>query len=180
MGTIQAFAFGFTPANWLPCNGQLLPVSQYTALFSLLGVQFGGNGSTTFGLPNLQGRVPVGQGNGVGLSPVVMGQMAGSNNVTLNVNNLPAHAHAVAQPINTAAGTAASPAGAVPAVLASTSSTRGETVTANGYATSATAGSTEASFNTGLAGGNQPVATQPPYVGINFCICVNGLYPSRA
>jgi microcystin-dependent protein len=84
LSQIELFGFNFAPVGWFQCNGQLLPISQYTALFSLLGTNFGGNGTTNFGLPNLQGAVPVGMGNGVGLSPFVEGQTGGSTTITVS------------------------------------------------------------------------------------------------
>src|ERR1700722_4759231 len=93
IGEIRAVAFNFAPLGWALCNGQLLPISQNTALFSFLGVNYGGDGRTTFGLPNLQGSAPMDQGNGVGLTPRVVGEQGGSTTVTLLSSEMPAHAH---------------------------------------------------------------------------------------
>ena len=93
IGTIILFAGNFAPRGWAFCQGQLLPIQQYTAVFSLLGTTYGGNGVQTFGLPNLQGRVPVGSGSGAGLSKVDLGQMLGTENVTLLTTQIPAHTH---------------------------------------------------------------------------------------
>lgn len=95
LGEIRMVGFNFAPVGWALCNGQLLSISQYAALFSLLGTMFGGNGTSTFALPNLQSRVPIHQGQGLGLSSYVMGQQAGTENVTLTVSQIPAHNHMV-------------------------------------------------------------------------------------
>ena len=93
MDRSQTFGFIFAPRGWALCNGQLLSIAQNTALFSLLGTTYGGDGVTTFALPNLQGRVPIHQGNGVGLTPYVIGQVGGNENVTLTTNQMPMHNH---------------------------------------------------------------------------------------
>src|SRR5262249_35339115 len=92
-GTIQAFGFNFAPRGWAQCQGQLLAISQNTALFSLLGTTYGGNGQTTFGLPDLRGRSAIGMGQGPGLSNIDIGQVGGTENATLTVSNLAAHTH---------------------------------------------------------------------------------------
>lgn len=96
MATIMLFAADFAPKYWAYCNGQLLSIAQNSALFSLLGTTYGGNGTTNFALPNFQSRTAVGTGQGPGLSNVVLGEMAGLQNITLNVTNLPQHIHPVA------------------------------------------------------------------------------------
>src|SRR5580704_15922794 len=96
LGMIITVGFNFAPRGWALCNGQLMPISQNTALFSLLGTTYGGNGTTTFALPNLQSRVPVHFGQGPGLSPYVIGQSGGAETVALTINQLPAHTHAIA------------------------------------------------------------------------------------
>jgi microcystin-dependent protein len=90
---IRMFGFNFAPTGWAQCNGQLLPISQNTALFSLLGTFYGGDGKSTFALPDMQGNVPIGQGQGAGLSDYFIGQMAGSQNVTLLQSEMPVHTH---------------------------------------------------------------------------------------
>src|SRR5580658_742842 len=95
VGEIRMFGFGFAPQGWALCNGQLLPINQNQALFSLLGTTYGGDGRTTFALPDLQGRVPIHMGQGAGLSPYVMGQVGGVENVTLTIAQIPAHTHTV-------------------------------------------------------------------------------------
>ena len=93
LGEIRMVGFNFAPQGWAFCQGQIMSIAQNTALFSLLGTMYGGNGQTTFGLPDLQGRSPVGIGQGPGLSPIVQGEMAGTENVTLLASNMPMHTH---------------------------------------------------------------------------------------
>ena len=104
LGEIRMVGFNFAPSGWMLCNGQTLAINAYAALFSLLGTTFGGNGTSTFQLPDLQGRVPVNVGNGAGLSPVVWGEVFGQPQVTLNQSNLPAHAHTITPPATNSAG----------------------------------------------------------------------------
>ncbi len=104
IGQIQAFGFNFAPVGWAQCNGQLLPIAQYQALFSLLGTTYGGDGQTTFALPDLRGRSIVHYGSGPGLSPVQLGQNGGHETVTLTINQLPSHNHAVSVAVNTGNG----------------------------------------------------------------------------
>src|SRR5271166_3581841 len=95
IGEIRLFGFNFAPVGWALCNGQLMPIAQNTPLFSLIGIYYGGDGITTFALPNLQSRVPIGQGQGPGLSPYTIGQTGGIENVTLTGNQMPEHTHTV-------------------------------------------------------------------------------------
>lgn len=185
--------FSFAPQGWAYCNGQLMPISQNAALFSLLGTTYGGDGVTTFGLPNLQGRVPVHQGQSPGTSNYAMGQMSGTETVTLTQNQLPMHSHpaqlapgAVAVTVAAAAvaATAADPVGNVPAQAqqparqpvpvdayaaptAATGTLGGVGVTGNGQVT------------VGVAGGSQPFAVVQPYQVVNFIIATEGIYPTR-
>jgi microcystin-dependent protein len=168
IGEIVMFAGNFAPRGWAFCNGQLLAISQNTALFSILGTTYGGNGQTNFALPNLQSRVPIHPGQGPGLSPYVLGQTGGVETVTLLSNNLPAHNHLV----NCAGsgGTQTGPAGGVPAVES--------TGTSANFA-AAGDGSTMNSAMIGIAGGNQPFAIVQPYQCVNFIIALQGIFPSR-
>lgn len=168
LGMISAFGFSFTPTNWMACNGQLISISSNSALFALLGTQFGGNGQTTFGLPDLRGRTLIGQGQGPGLGMYSVGQMAGAENATLSVGNLPAHSHpmmgsndALAQP-----GAAGGSLG---------SNARGGV---NLYAAGA-ANQVALASPTGNTGNNQPFGIMQPFTVINYCICVAGIFPSR-
>jgi microcystin-dependent protein len=150
-------------------------------LFALLGTTFGGNGTSTFNLPNLQGRVPLCVGSGAGLPTYDWGQQGGAASVTLVSSNLPPHTHTIAQPVSNANGTASSPVGACPAVLATTLSgtQRGETAATNGYAAGPVAGQTAVSFQSGPAGSGLPVSTEPPYLAMYFIIALQGIFPSR-
>jgi microcystin-dependent protein len=167
IGEIRLFAFNFAPLGWAVCNGQLLPIAQNTALFSLLGTYYGGDGKTTFALPNLQGRVPLHQGTGVGSTPFSIGQLGGSPEVALTKNEMPAHNHLVRAYDGDA--TVANPAGAI---LAQTS--------APAYAP---AGPTSlVSLGHGAlsdTGEGQAVSLLQPYLVLNFCIALSGIYPAR-
>jgi microcystin-dependent protein len=182
LGEIRMVGFNFAPVGWFLCNGQLLPINQYTALFSLLGTTFGGNGTTTFALPNLQGRVPVCVGNGVGLDPYVWGQIGGAANVSILLNNLPQHSHTVTPPVSNANATASSPVGGYPAVDVTTitGGQRGETAATMSYAASSVSGQNGASYQTGVTGGSVPISTEPPYLAVYFIIAFQGIFPSRS
>ena len=176
IGQIMMTGFNFAPRFWALSNGQLLPINQNQALFSLLGTQYGGNGTTNFALPDLRSRTPIGYASSVdpGWQPpsVQIGQASGIENVTLLSTNLPAHTHSVNA--STAAGDNRSPGGRV-------------------YATSTNAGSPPPnlySASTGSlvpmnpqtvapAGGNQPHPNLQPYSVINFCVALSGIFPSR-
>lgn len=178
LGEIKMVGFNFAPVGWAFCQGQVLSISQNTALFSLLGTVYGGNGQTTFGLPDLRSRSPVGMGQGQGLTNITQGEMSGTESVSLTINNMPAHNHPTTVQV---AGTATSPANAPTAgnnVLGASS--------ANGPG-SASIWSTElatpiqlAGVQSGAAGGSLPVATRNPYLGINFVIALQGIFPSRS
>ena len=159
MGEIQLFAFGFAPKGWAPCAGQLLPIQQNTALFSLLGTFYGGDGIRTFALPNMQGRVPLHFGDSY-----VIGEQGGTTNVTLTIADMPLHTHLVNA--NTAAGNQSSPANTLLAGAGIY-----ETV------------KTSVALNAAViqpAGGNQPHTNVQPYLALNFCIALNGIFPSRS
>ncbi len=167
LGQIQPFGFNFAPRGWAMCNGQILPIAQNTALFSLLGTTYGGNGQTTFALPNLQSRVPVHFGQGAGLSPYDLGQMSGQESVTLTVNQMPSHNHPIV--VKASAGTKLN---AVPA--------NNNIGGANIYTNAALDSTLDPGTGTcGLIGGSQPVNTLPPYLALNFCIALEGIFPSR-
>ena len=169
IGQIVAFAGNFAPRNWQFCAGQLLSVSQNAALFAILGTTYGGNGQTTFALPDLRGRVIVGSGSGPGLSPYVEGQQAGSENVTLQLNQMPIHSHMVN--VQGGRGTAPSPVGGLLA---------GSGTTADVYAPSpASAPAVMAQSMIASAGGSQPFSVLSPYTSINYIIAILGVFPSR-
>ena len=163
LGQIIIFAGNFAPKGWAFCDGQLLSISQNTALFSLLGTTYGGDGQTTFALPDLRGRVFMHPGSGRGLSPRTLGEVGGVETNSLIVNNLPPHNHSfLASPSAASEGTASGN------VLAESQ------VFAGGNATVAL-GST----SIGLVGESQPVPNLQPYLCINAIIALEGVYPSR-
>jgi microcystin-dependent protein len=163
LAQIMMFGGNFAPRGWALCNGQILPIAQNTALFSLLGTTFGGNGQTTFGLPDLRGRVPVHAGQGPGLSNVSLGEAAGNESVTLTQNQMPQHTHGVAA--SNGGSTASRPAGNV--------------LAAGGSYASASDGTTMNPAMIGAAGGGQPHENRQPYLGVNFIIALEGIFPSR-
>ena len=166
LSEIRMFGFDFPPKGWAACNGQLLAIAQNQALFSLLGTTFGGNGQTNFALPNLRGRTPLHFGQGAGLSNVVLGEITGAETVTLTVNEIPLHSH-VPQG-SSANASALSPAGNVWAKQP------------DGYLPYAATGG--AAMNPGAlasAGGSQPHSNLQPYLVVNFCIAITGIFPSR-
>lgn len=181
LGEIRMTGFNFAPQGWALCNGQTLPISQYNALFALIGVTYGGNGTTTFNLPNLQGRVPVHQGTGAGLSPVVIGQAAGTETVSLTAANLPSHSHVITPPVSNAAATASTPVNGFLAVdtVAINPPDGRTTVTAKSYAASPASGQTAGSYPSGATGNNTPVSIAPPYLVVNFIIALTGIFPPR-
>ncbi|WP_039913281.1 phage tail protein [Cellvibrio mixtus] len=193
IGEIRMFAGTFAPRGWAFCNGQLLAISTNSALFSILGTVYGGNGTTTFGLPNLQSRTPVGTGTGAGLSNVVLGQIGGVENVTLTTNQMPAHNHGVALTgtgnVSVALG-ASSANGNTPTPGPTTVPAKVPNGLANLNAFSTTAPDTTllpvntttsvaVNGNTTVAGLGTPVSVVQPYLGMNFIIALEGIYPSR-
>lgn len=162
IGQTMMVGFNFAPRGWAFCNGQLLPIAQNTALFSLLGTTYGGNGQTTFALPDLRGRTPVGATG----FPVQLGEQGGLENVTLLPNQIPAHGHALNA--STTPGTTRNPGnalyGATPAALHGPSSGSPVQLDARTIA---------------QAGSSQPHNNMQPYLAINFCIALQGIFPSR-
>jgi microcystin-dependent protein len=169
IGQICFLGFNFAPRGWLACNGQLLPISEYTALFSLLGTQYGGDGQVTFALPDLRGRMPVHQGQGAGRSAYTIGEVGGAEQVTLNVNQMPAHSHIVRVPISDGGADQSSSQGHVLA-----SDTAGSIYTAAANANDSYPGATALP-----SGGNLPVSISPPFLVGNYCIATEGIYPAR-
>lgn len=174
IGEIRMFAGTFAPRTWAFCQNQILSISQNTALFSILGTTYGGNGQTTFALPDFRGRVAVGTGTGPGLSNIQLGQLSGTPTVTLTTNNMPAHNHAVAGTLSMQA--------AGDGVLG-TDPTNRRMGPGSFYS-----GSTNDLINmaplsgnltVGVSGGSQPFSIMPPYLGMNYIICLFGIFPSR-
>ncbi len=171
LAEIRIFPFNFPPTGWALCNGQILPISQNTALFSLLGTNYGGNGVSNFGLPNLQGKAAlhVGASMGPGLSSYSVGEVEGVENVTLLSSQIPAHNHNVECSANS--GTSPSPAGNILA-LSGTDNT--QTMYNNG-----TAGTSLNAASLSQAGSGQAHNNMSPYLTLNFCIAMQGIFPSR-
>ncbi|AEI39002.1 phage tail protein [Paenibacillus mucilaginosus] len=160
IGEIRAFSFGYAPRGWMPCNGQLLAINLNQALFSILGTYYGGNGQTNFALPDLRGRVPVHVG-----TDITLGMIAGEEAHTLTLNELPSHTHQIMASSSEASTN--QPAGAVWAKQ-----------TAAGYDTAAP-NTVMGSAALSSAGSSQPHTNMQPYGVVQFCICVEGIYPSR-
>jgi microcystin-dependent protein len=173
VGQVCSFGFNFAPIDWMQCNGQLLPISQYQVLYTLIGTAFGGDGINTFQLPNLQGRVPVNQGQGPGLSNYVMGQPSGTENITLTTAGIPSHTHSVAT--SNTPGTTNVPSSGVflsdegPGTPAVTTYTPGAPATQVALAGSAISPS----------GSSQPHENRQPFLAVNFCISMFGIFPSQ-
>jgi len=172
LGTIFIFAGNFAPRGYQLCQGQLLPIAQYAALFSILGTTYGGNGTTNFQLPDLRGRSPIGQGTGLGLSPVDLGEVAGNQNVSILTVNMPQHNHLIN--VSTASGTQPSPQNNFIALEIDSQGGNG-----TGFNSSATTGATMAPTSIGVTGQSQPLNVQNPYLGINYIIAMVGIFPSR-
>ena len=174
IGDIQAFPFGYAPQGWLPCNGQMLQVNQNQALYAVLGVTYGGNGQTTFALPDLRGRIPVHDGaNGI-----VQGSLGGEATHQLSVAEMPAHLHALRA--DATANATTNNAVPVPGNALGQSvsvPTRGAATPLNIYNTAPTTVATAAGLAN--AGGNQAHENRQPFLALNFCIAVQGNYPTR-
>lgn len=166
LSEIRCFSFNFQPKNWAFCNGQILNIATNQALFSLLGTNFGGNGQTTFALPDLRGRTPVGWGNYAGGGNYTIGQKAGEENHTLLLSELPQHFHFVNASAN-------SPTDSVP----SPTNLWAKGASQNSYDPNQDSFMSSAAI--GMTGGNQPHENRSPYLVLNFCIALVGVYPSR-
>jgi microcystin-dependent protein len=162
LGQLMLVGFNFAPRGWALCNGQLLSIAQNTALFALLGTQYGGNGQTTFALPDLRGRVSLHQGQGPGLSNQFIGEINGVEAGTLTTSQLPSHSHQL--PANAGLGSTDEPAGAVASQGGSYSPTSDGTRLADSVTT----------------GGNQPFSIMQPYLVLNWIIALQGIFPSRS
>jgi len=177
IGEVRIFAGNFAPRSWALCHGQLLPISQNQALFSILGTTYGGDGRTTFALPDLRGRVAVSQGNGPGLSDYRLGQRGGVETVTLNTTQIPSHTHimtgGVSVSVNTEGATtnegAGNTLGAGSNIFNANAPEAGENI--NGVTSTLAAGNT---------GGNQSHENRQPYLAVNYIIALQGVFPSRS
>jgi microcystin-dependent protein len=162
------FGFTFAPRGWLLCNGQLVAITEFSALFSILGTQFGGDGMSTFGMPNFQARIPIGQGSGAGLTPVTVGETRGQNGVTLAGGNLPLHSHpflaagAPATSHSPSGAALATPLRSAPPIYA-------------GSAPNTAMGP----LSIGNAGSGEPYSNLQPYLVVSYAIATQGIFPSR-
>ena len=176
------FSFNFAPRGWAQCNGQLLPINQNQALFSLLGTTYGGDGRTTFALPDLRGRAIVGNGQGPGLSSYALGQRGGSESVTLAETQLPAHAHVISGTMSAVANCASgggnqqAPAGGLPAADAAAAVMMYSNAAPD--ASMSPGALAVAGGVTAVTGNSQPHENRQPYLAMTFCIALQGVYPS--
>jgi microcystin-dependent protein len=197
IGEIRMVGFNYAPRGWAFCAGQLMSIAQNSALFALLGTTFGGDGVTTFALPDYRGRSPVGMGNGPGLTPIIQGEEAGTESTTLNILQMPTHTH-VATTTATATSTGTFQVAGTSSNPSATPSTTNNILSASGGGPgSATIWSDQLSdpvtlanpevINTALnvnvtlqsAGGSQPIGLRNPFLGTNFIIATEGIFPSR-
>lgn len=171
IGEVRIFGFPFAPRNWAYCNGDLLSIQQNTALFSILGVNFGGDGRTTFGLPDFRsGRVPISAGQGAGLSGYIVGEIGGAASVTLTVKETPQHAHSASA--SSTPANVSTPTGGTGIARSKGAMAFAAPVAASlAPMSSATIGPAE--------GGGAPHNNLMPYQVLNYCICINGIYPQR-
>ncbi|NNM83231.1 MAG: phage tail protein [Burkholderiales bacterium] len=188
IGEIRPFAFGFVPQGWLPCNGSSLPIAQYSVLYAIIGTIYGGNGTSTFNLPNLNGSTPVGSGNSPSTGNWPLGGQSGTESVTLTTNEIPAHNHAVnmevvSSPTNIQSNTLSTP------VSNSSWLTHPLTIPAPDHAvpipnfTPSTAGNPDTILNqssVGAAGEGLPHENRQPYLAIQYCICNEGVFPPHS
>jgi len=177
LGEIKMFGGNFAPRGYALCNGQIMSISQNAALFSILGTTFGGNGVQTFGLPDLRGRAPIHWGQGPGLASYVLGQIGGVENMTLTINQMPAHTHAltVNVTVNPDDATVGVPTGNVLAIPnTAAGAVNAYTPPAGG---SANLGGVNATI--GNTGNGLPYDNHPPYLAVSFIIALNGIFPSR-
>lgn len=183
LGTIQAFGFNFPPSGWANCSGQMLSISQNSALFALLGTTYGGDGQTTFNLPDLRGRAGLNMGQGPGLSMYDIGQVAGSENTTLTTNNIPAHNHtakaAVGVQVNSGGKGQPDPDATHNILGASGGGPGSANIWASAPDAPIAMGGVGGTVEVGMTGGGLPVSLLNPYLVLNFCIALQGIFPPR-
>jgi len=168
---IKMFGGNFAPRGYAFCNGQFLAIQQNTALFSLLGTTYGGNGTTNFALPNMQGSAPAHQGNGAGIAPMSLGEMSGTSNVTLTTGNLPQHTHPISGALIANSNPGETPAGNT---LFTNSAPNQLYAAALG-----TGGLNLAPQSISSTGGSQPHNNMQPYLAVSFIIALQGIFPAR-
>ena len=182
LAEVRILPGNFAPKGWALCNGQLMPISQNTALFSLLGVTYGGDGKSTFALPDLRGRVAVGQGQGPGLSPYQMGEVTGTENTTLLSTQMPSHTHVPTLSVTAALhaeginGTDNNPNGKM---LASGTGIYVAPDVANNRTMAAESIVVTSSLTIAQTGGSQPFSILQPLLGVNYSIAIEGIFPPR-
>jgi len=178
VGEIGLVGFNFAPRGWATCNGQLLAISTNTALFSLLGTTYGGDGRTTFGLPNLQSLTPIGFGQGPGLTYRSLGEMAGTPSSTLLMTEMPAHTHALGAGLKTGAPpTTANAVASLPATATGTDLLYANTASPTDYMAPL---AVNLDTQTSILGGNQPHNNMQPYLTMLFVIALQGIFPQRS
>ncbi|WP_316828954.1 phage tail protein [Pedobacter miscanthi] len=178
IGEIKILGFNFAPRGYMTCAGQILSIAQNTALFSLLGTTYGGNGQTTFALPNLQGRAPIGQGQGPGLPNYTMGEAAGTTNVSILTSNMPAHVHtANSLQVKLKASSANADEPSADGNYLATGSN--SIFSGNGATPNVFTGGTQISGTTDISGQGLPFSILNPYLVINYSIATQGIFPSR-
>jgi microcystin-dependent protein len=175
IGEIRCFGFNFAPLGWAFCNGQLLDISQNAALYSIIGTTYGGDGVTTFGLPNLQGQIPMHWGNGPGGFNTSIGEVQGTPNVTLTTNQIPIHTHTVIGMEVPSGG------GPERTAVAAGNTYLSDSQPPNGAWQLAPSSVTAAFSNKAISGqgGSQPHDNMQPYLVLNFCIALEGIFPSQ-
>jgi microcystin-dependent protein len=176
LAMIFLFGSNFAPSGYAMCSGQILAISSNTALFSLIGTFYGGNGTSTFALPDLRGRVPIHEGQGPGLSAYNVGQAGGAEIVTLTSNQMPPHSHAVN--VNNAAGNTATP-GSTTYLAAGPSTGSGPNASQLKSFTTSAPNTTLAVNANALSGGGQPFSIIQPYLTVTYVIALQGVFPSR-
>lgn len=182
LGTIRAFAGNFAPRGFAPCNGQLIPISTYSALFAILGTTYGGDGQSTFALPDLRSRSMVGAGQGQNLSNYVLGQQTGTETTSILINNMPSHNHAA---VSTAVLNVSDKKGnlGVPkdgnAIAAMVDANTDPVSGYNAEKPTVPVAGISVSTNTAAVGGSSPISILQPTLAISFVICVQGMFPSR-
>jgi microcystin-dependent protein len=193
IGQISAFGFSFAPEGWVTCQGQQLSISQYETLFSLIGTVFGGNGVTTFAVPDLRGRTIIGVGQGAGLSAIQYGQVGGTEGTTLLSSNLPAHSHQIVNGDGTTPGTVA-----VATTIQTVNNENESGESNNGANVLGTSGNMPSIYRenpsgadciggvtstisgtTSTAGASSPFGIRNPYLGVYYCIATEGVFPTR-
>jgi microcystin-dependent protein len=173
IGEIRCFGFNFAPVDWAFCNGQLLPISQFEALYAIIGTIYGGDGVTNFALPNLQGQIPMHWGNGPGGFNTQIGQVQGVTSVTLTTQQIPTHNHTIT--------VAEVQSGGQPERIAQPNGNAwiAQSAPDGMYNKTPTVNAPFSGKTIGLQGGSQAHDNMQPYLVLNFCICLNGIFPSR-